>query len=347
MTSANTRRRDFVDDPQNPQISELLAMSDYLQRLIRRLDRPQDMNSPPKRLTPFDPASETSGGAEDGILEINDLQFNEAGALGSPPAERGTDLRTPLADGLERTASVPPPTKASAMATPLPVKHHSAESSPTFDPIIANEGSTEESTHAFQGSPSVEPGDWEQTPPPTPTILMETAALNDSRSASADASADMAANWPRLSSPVANPGHRTTDAAPPPDIAAPKEPLSPPSPAPQIEAVGPRQPQNKGDPTRPRQKESAPDTPSAPAPPRAPGVTPTLQPEPAPAPPPLKIPQRDTPRLVIGRLQVEVVPPPAATKPLAPPAKPIGRRPSPFPARQPLRSKLRFGIGQL
>lgn len=71
----------------------------------------------------------------------------------------------------------------------------------------------------------------------------------------------------------------------------------------------------------------------------------TLYPSPPPSPP--ETPPPDRPRLVIGRLHVEVVPPPKESATASPTAMPARRVLSRTPAHQPAHSKLRFGLGQL
>ena len=72
---------------------------------------------------------------------------------------------------------------------------------------------------------------------------------------------------------------------------------------------------------------------------------PTLYPSPPPSLP--ETPQPERPRLVIGRLHVEVVPPPKESPPTPTTVKPIRRMRSRTPGHQPAHSKLRFGLGQL
>lgn len=305
-------------------------MTRYLQRLVARLPGGHASGDAGARsLVPF---TQTPRGTEGG--EPGD-PFESAV---SPPVQ----APAPFTSGPRPPAAHRPPERRDETLTPRPVWPAPAEMAAPAPPNLPKPPVAQ----------SRGPGS--QPPALQPTAPGETAQPA-----------------PRLASLP------TDDTEPPRAQRAPGERPTPDSPAATIQPINPppaREPDTPA-PTRPstgaavyvaHRTSEGPQTaerqvlePRAPAPrARMPdagkGQTPdqpvlTLHPpEPMPTPPTARSPQQ--PRVVIGRLTVEVVPtPPAAPRPaLVRRTQPQPQRTSSTPSRsEPSRSKLRFGLGQM
>jgi hypothetical protein len=283
---------------------------------------------------------------EDPFEQVNDLPIAEIASFRPAPVEGGIE-------------QPPPPV---AKSTPLDPVHQSAETSrstpmqatpntadfiPHSTPMSPDGSSTGVSAKTFEDGAQLEPNRLKKTHRPTRTILVEKDARIATQPASlipfSNKSVNSRPGWPN---PIEKEFRQ--EKKEPPALETRKESMAPISRDPQTEPTAPkRKPpleNSRTQMTQPR-KSTVQVVAPPPPPPAEPKEVPTLYPSPLPLPPETRQPKR--PRLVIGRLHVEVVPSPEQTPSASSTAKPARRIPSPTPGRQPVHSKLRFGLGQL
>lgn len=319
-------------------------MAEYLERLVQRLNQPST-GDPPQAMSiaPFVPTAAGGAEPEDSFEEINDLPIAETTSF--KPARAGRDSDQPPS----RAAKSDYPDRGSqpvgtTLSTAPPAIRNTAAFIPNPVPVTPDVVSTR-----VPERPTAEPsesGDYplKETQLLTRTILVET----DVKTALAPDAMRTPSDLPVSSQPgLSNQDEKAPrqEKSEPRALETRKEPISPIFQDPQTETITPKKKQPLEDHTTqayqlPVQGETQPPPQSA-----EPKEIPTLHPSPRPSPPETRPPER--PRLVIGRLHVEVVPPPKESPSASSTAKPARRMPSRTPGRHQPYSKLRFGLGQL
>ena len=318
-------------------------MAEYLERLVRRLN-PPSTGVPPQsaHITPSVRVAAADVEPEDSFEEIDHLTFAETASFKPAPVEGGIDPPPPLAAGPTPFDSVSQPA-GTLRATPPPATRNTAAFIPNATPAVPDGSSTRVSEKRFQEFPPFESTRLKETHRLTQTIPIEKEAPRAAMLAFRKPISHMSANsQPGLSNQDEIEPHQRKK---PPALETMEEPIAPVSSNPQTEPVAAIR--NQPPPDHTTQAHQLTGQSEEPPPPRyaEPKEMPTLYPSPTPSP--LRAPQQERPRLVIGHLHVEVAPPPKASPPASSTAKPVRRTPSRVPSHRPAPSKLRFGLGQL
>lgn len=319
-------------------------MAEYLERLVQRLNQPSTVDPPqPTHITPFVPTAAAGAEPEDPIEEVNDLPIAETTSFKPAPAERGLDQPPPLAAESDHPDRGSQPAGTN-LSTPPPATRNTAEFIQNLVLVTPDESSAKVSERLTAEPSESDDYPLKETQRLTRTVLVETVVKNASAPDSIRTPSDL---------PVSGkPGWSNQDEKEPRQekkeprtLETRKEPIAPMSRDPGTEPVAATLNQPPENHTTQEYKSSVQG--ETPLPPQSanPKEMPTLYPSPPPSPP--ETPQPERPRLVIGRLHVEVVPPPKESPPASSTAKPARRMPSRIRSRQPRHSKLRFGLGQL
>jgi hypothetical protein len=319
-------------------------MAEYLARLVQRLNQPSTGDPPqPMSIAPFVPAAGGGAGPEDSLEEVIDLPIAETTSFKPAPAGRDSDQPPSRAAESDYPGRGSQPA-GTTLSTAPPAARNTAELIPNPVPVTPDVSSTR-----VPERPTAEPSESDdyplnETQHPTRTILVET----DLKSASAPDAMRTPFDLPVSSQPgLSNQDEKAPrqEKSEPRALETRKDPIAPIFQDPLTESITPKKKQPSEDLTTqayqlPVQGETQPPPQSA-----EPKEIPTLHPSPRPSPPETRPPER--PRLVIGRLHVEVVPPPKESPPASSTAKPARHMPTRTPGRHQAHSKLRFGLGQL
>jgi hypothetical protein len=319
-------------------------MAEYLERLVQRLNQPSTVDPPqPMPIAPFVPAAAGGAEPEDSFEEVNDLPIAETTSFKPAPAGRDSDQPPSRAAGSDYPDRGSQPA-GTTLSTAPPATRNTAELIPNPVPVTPDVLSTR-----VPERPTAEPsesGDYplKETQLLTRTILVETDVKTASAPDAMGTSFDLPFSNQRGLSNQDEKEPRQEQSEPR-ALETRKEPIAPIFHDPLTEPITPKQKQPSEDHTTqayqlPVQGETQPPPQST-----EPKEMPTLHPSPRPSPPETPSPER--PRLVIGRLHVEVAPPPKESPPPSSTAKPARRMPSRARSHQQAHSKLRFGLGQL
>jgi hypothetical protein len=319
-------------------------MTDYLQRLVQRLNQPSTGDPPqPTPISPFVPTAAAGTGPEDPIEEVNDSTLEDTAFFKPAPVEGGIDQPQRLEVRLPPYENVTQPAETT-FSTPPRTTRNTAELIPNPVSVTAEVSSTRGS-----GRPSAKPSESDdypliETERLTRTVLVETEIKNTSAPDSISTPSDLPVSGQPGESNQDEKEMRQEEKAPR-ALETRKEPIETIFREPLTEPIERKRKQSLEDPTTQPRKVPVQSEPTPPSPAVQPKEIPTLYPSPQPAP--LETPQPERPRLVIGRLVVEVVPPPKASQPASSTARPARRISPRTQSRQPTHSKLRFGLGQL